>query len=150
MKTRVVAAKIENLDNVMVMVDEVLQAAACTERGKTYVCVSVEEIFTNIVSYAYSSGNVKQEKKVEISCGLLETAGETRLHICFRDWGKAYNPLERPSPDFGIPFEERPIGGLGIYMVKNFMDHVEYRHEDGCNILTIEKILSGGKDGTTV
>ena len=59
--------------------------------------------------------------------------------IVFRDRGVPYNPLEKTDPDITLSAEEREIGGLGIYMVKQSMDKVEYRYEDGCNILTIEK-----------
>ena len=75
---------------------------------------------------------------VEISCGLSDET-EREFWISFKDWGTPYNPLERPDPDFNIPFEDRRIGGLGIYMVKKFMDRVEYRNEDGCNFFVIGK-----------
>lgn len=137
MKTIMTEAKIENLNQVLDMVDAFLQTAGCSVKSQYYVSVSVEEIFTNIVSYAYDT----EGGKVEITCGIVDEAGKDRLQIQFKDWGKVYNPLECPNPDFEVPFDERPIGRLGVYMVRSFMDAAEYRYEDGCNYLTIEKVL---------
>lgn len=137
MKTMKVPAKIEKLDDVLDMIDAFLQTSGCDEKTQYYVIVSVEELFTNIASYAYDT----DDGQVEISCEVTETAGEARLRICMKDWGKAYNPLKRPDPDFNVPFDERPIGGLGVYMVRSFMDLAEYQYQDGCNILTIEKVM---------
>ena len=53
--------------------------------------------------------------------------------------GIPFDPLDRADPDTTLPAEKRPIGGLGILMVKKMMDKVTYRRENGCNILTIQK-----------
>ena len=50
--------------------------------------------------------------------------------------------LKKPDPDITAGLEERPDGGLGIFMVKQSMDHVTYEYKDGCNILTIRKNLN--------
>ena len=57
------------------------------------------------------------------------------------DWGKPFNPLEKQDADITLSAEERGIGGLGILMVKKSMDAVDYRYENGENILTLTKIL---------
>ncbi|MCL2698985.1 MAG: ATP-binding protein, partial [Defluviitaleaceae bacterium] len=61
--------------------------------------------------------------------------------IEFEDKGAEYNPLEKEDPDIEAGVDERPIGGLGIYMVKNMMDAVDYRREGNKNIMTIKKII---------
>ena len=53
--------------------------------------------------------------------------------------GKAFNPLETEDPDLALDVAERKIGGLGIFLVKNVMDEIDYRREDERNILTIKK-----------
>ena len=70
---------------------------------------------------------------VELSCenGTAE--------ITFTDQGVPFDPLSRTDPDTTLPAEARPIGGLGILMVKKMMDKVTYRRENGCNILSIQK-----------
>lgn len=138
MEIRTVAARMENLTEIMDFVDQFLDHPAYSEKVKYQVQVSVEEIFTNIASYAYADG---EEGDIEVSCGFIKEADTEILQILFRDWGVPYNPLERPNPDFDVPFEERRIGGLGVYMVRLFMDQVEYSFEDGCNRLMIRKVL---------
>ena len=59
--------------------------------------------------------------------------------ISFSDNGIPFDPLDRADPDTTLPAEKRPIGGLGILMVKKMMDKVTYRRENGCNILNIQK-----------
>lgn len=93
----------------------------------------VEEIVVNIVDYAYPEGN-----------GYLEVCinnDSKELTIEFRDHGIPFNPLEQSMPDLDIPLEERSIGGLGIFLTKEMMDNVEYRYEQGENILIIKKNL---------
>ncbi len=50
-----------------------------------------------------------------------------------------YDPLEKPDPDITLPAEKRPIGGLGIFMVKKIADEISYDYADGKNILVIKK-----------
>ena len=62
---------------------------------------------------------------------------EKSIVLRFHDSGVPFNPLKKDPPDFSIPFEEREIGGLGIFMVKEYMDEVGYEHAGGENILTV-------------
>jgi anti-sigma regulatory factor (Ser/Thr protein kinase) len=55
------------------------------------------------------------------------------------DSGIPYDPLKKPDPDITLAVEDRPIGGLGIYMVKKTMDDMTYAYENGYNILTLIK-----------
>jgi anti-sigma regulatory factor (Ser/Thr protein kinase) len=107
-----------------------------SDQVRMNVAVAVEEIFVNIAHYAYPPG---EPGDVTIRCEA--DAGVGRLTVVFMDEGAPYNPLERPDPDVNLPLEERPIGGLGIFMTKRLMDGVEYRHEAGKNVLTIVKNL---------
>ena len=62
--------------------------------------------------------------------------------FCFQDEGTPYDPFARKDPDLTKPIEERPVGGLGIYMTKRFMDRVEYRYEQGRNVTTVSKVFA--------
>jgi len=62
------------------------------------------------------------------------------------DSGIPYNPLLRKDPDTGLSAENRSIGGLGIFMVKEFMDSASYEHRDGKNIFTFKKRFGGKTD----
>ena len=59
--------------------------------------------------------------------------------IKVRDKGQAFNPMEKENPDITLSADERPIGGLGIFMVKNIVDSIEYEYLSGENVLTMEK-----------
>ena len=55
------------------------------------------------------------------------------------DPGRAFNPLDVAAPDLTAPLAERSLGGLGIHLVRSLMDSVEYRRENGKNVLTLRK-----------
>ena len=63
--------------------------------------------------------------------------GEKDFPYIEMDSGIEYNPLEKPDPDITLPPEERPLGGLGIFMTKKMADDISYKRENGCNILTL-------------
>lgn len=93
--------------------------------------IAADEVFTNISAYAYS-GAIGQ---VEVSA----EQKEAMLRLTFKDTGKPFDPTKSSDPDTRSPVKERPIGGLGIFVVKRLMDKVEYRRENGCNVLTLTK-----------
>lgn len=128
-----IAATRENAEEVMAFVDGQLEAHDCSPKTQTQLDIAVDELFTNIASYAYGAETGEAVIEMEFPDGFAE--------ITFRDWGTPYNPLARPDPDVTLPAEERQIGGLGIYMVKKSMDEVLYRYENGENVLTIRKNL---------
>lgn len=98
--------------------------------------LSIEETVENVVQYAYKDGIGWME------VGTALDANGLMLTITLKDAGKPFNPLEKEDPDINLPLEEREIGGLGIYLCKQFMDDVQYRYEDGCNILIMKKEIS--------
>lgn len=98
--------------------------------------LSVEEAVENVVRYAYEGG----VGWLEVGTG-LDPEG-VMLTILLKDAGVPFNPLDKPDPDVTLSAEERQIGGLGIYICKKLMDHIEYRYEDGCNVLTMTKKIA--------
>jgi len=88
-----------------------------------------EEIFANVAFYAYP----EKQGLIDVSLNKLDN----NIILEFKDEGIEYNPLEKPDPDVTLPPEERPIGGLGIYMVKNLSDEIYYKRENNNNILTL-------------
>lgn len=126
----------ETLYTVLGEIENLLDENKCPETLKMIMLVAVEEIFVNIAHYAYGG------KDGEAVIGLDVIPNPKSCRVVFRDKGVPYNPLEKEDPDITLSAEERQIGGLGIYMVKQSMDKVEYRYEDGYNILTIEKCIA--------
>ena len=127
-----VPARTDCLDEVFSLVESAAQTAGIDVSQQNNIKIAVEEIFVNIASYAFPTG----EGEVSVSVA----AGSEKLSVEFSDSGMPYNPLSKTDPDTSLPADEREIGGLGIFMVKNMMDSVRYRYENGKNILTIEKI----------
>lgn len=99
--------------------------------------LSIEETVENIVNYAYQDEVGWMEVGTE-----LDPQGVV-LTVTLKDAGKPFNPLELKDPDIHASVEDRPIGGLGIFLCKQLMDQINYRYEDGCNILTMLKKISG-------
>lgn len=89
-----------------------------------------EEIYTNIISYAYPKG----EGYVDVSL----QKQDKELTIVFTDSGVPFNPLDKPDPDIDFPPESREQGGLGIFIVKNMTSYINYEYLGGRNVLTMK------------
>lgn len=125
----------ETLYMVLDTIERHLDENECPADVKAEILVAAEEVYVNIAHYAY--GGHEGEAVVQ-----MEVCQNPKCwRMVFRDKGVPYNPLEKDDPDISLSAGEREIGGLGIFMVKQSMDKVEYRYEDGCNVLTIEKNL---------
>ena len=130
-----IPAKTEYLDQVLEFVRAQLKTIGCTYKSIIQMEIAVEEIFVNIANYSYG-------EETGIATISVETSDDPYCaEVTFSDSGIPYNPLAKPDPNISLGIKERPIGGLGIYMVKKSMDDVKYNYKDGQNILTIHKDL---------
>lgn len=97
--------------------------------------LALEEAVSNVILYAYPPG----------SDGLVDVEAiirKDRLDFIISDSGEPFNPTAVPDADITLGVDERAVGGLGIYLVRNIMDTVEYeRTEEGKNILSMTKKL---------
>jgi anti-sigma regulatory factor (Ser/Thr protein kinase) len=96
----------------------------------------LDEIVMNIISHAYDDD---REHQILVSLAMENDV----LAIRVEDDGRPFNPLEAPAPNLDLPIEERPIGGLGIYIARSIADRMEHRREDGRNVLTMTKRIGG-------
>lgn len=94
----------------------------------------MEEAVSNIIFYAYK-GDV--EDAVDIS--LVREGGEL---IALIDHGIAFDPTLRKDPDITLSAEDRPIGGLGIFLIKKIMDEVSYQRVDERNVFIMKKKIT--------
>ena len=124
-----------NLETALEFVNEHLEAIGCPAPKQMQIDVAVEELFVNVAHYAYAPETGKITLRFESFKDPL------RVAITFVDSGVPYDPLAKPDPDVTLSSEDRPIGGLGIYMVKKSMDDMTYKYVDGQNVLTIVKNL---------
>ncbi len=135
MKELKLRAEAKELEKVQAFVRREMEAANCPLKAVSQVEIAVEEIYVNIAHYAYPSG----DGEVTIRCAVSREEG--KVLIQFLDKGIPFDPLAKEDADTSLPARERPIGGLGILMVKKMMDEVTYRCEDGKNILSMVKNL---------
>lgn len=94
----------------------------------------IEEAVSNIIFYAYNDHN-KHEIRITLS---LKNG---RLTIKITDDGIPFNPLAQEQPDINLPAEERPVGGLGIFLISQIMDEMKYDRNKNENILTLIKSI---------
>ena len=135
MKELTVDATIENIAVVTDFVNEQLDRINCPMETRFDIDVAIDELFGNIARYAYGTGAGKATVRFET------VDHPSAVMITFTDSGTPFNPLDSADPDIDRYMEERRVGGLGIFFVKNMMDQMEYRYLDGQNILTIKKEL---------
>jgi len=96
------------------------------------VNLALDEVVTNVVRHGFDDPT-GQEAVVHLA------AAEGELTTVVTDGGRHFNPLDVPVPDLNAPLSERALGGLGIHLVRNLMDHVEYHREKEKNVLTLRK-----------
>ncbi|WP_029898504.1 ATP-binding protein [Desulfohalovibrio reitneri] len=99
------------------------------------VNLALDEVVTNIVSYGFEEeGGHLVEVRLRLEGGVLT--------VEIRDDAPPFDPTTAPMPKLELPPEDRPVGGLGLHLVRNVMDGVEYVRRDGINVLILTKTLS--------
>lgn len=88
----------------------------------------LEEVLINVARYAYAPGSG------EVEVGYLVGNGTLLVEIV--DSGRVFNPLEADPPDLSRGLADRPIGGLGVFLVKNMVKTIDYGRENGRNVLS--------------
>ena len=135
MKELTVDATMESIPVITEFVDRQLEQLACPVKAQAQIDIAIDELFSNIVHYAYHPGVGPATVRVEV----LEEP--LSVIITFIDQGVPYDPLSNADPDVTLSAEDREIGGLGIYIVKKNMSEITYEYKDGTNILRIRKDL---------
>ncbi len=99
--------------------------------------LAVDEICTNVFVHGYDGQGGQVEVTVEPT--------EEGIEVKVRDWGRSFDPEAVPVPDLDRCLEQRPLGGLGLFLVRQLMDEVrfEFRGQQG-NVVTMVKRLAGG------
>jgi serine/threonine-protein kinase RsbW len=133
MRTAIFPARYKNLDD---MRQFAAQAAKDAGMDNTEVCaveLAVDEACTNIIEHAYGL-----DKGGEIECTC--TAANDCLTVILRDHGKPFNLSSVTEPDLSSGLEKRPLGGLGVYLMRQLMDEVRFEAlGEAGNLLTMVK-----------
>ncbi|MBR4657539.1 MAG: ATP-binding protein [Oscillospiraceae bacterium] len=128
-----IPAKLEGMDVILAFVSYLLDMHGCSPKARKQLRMAMEELYVNVALYAYP----EKDGWAEIRGGVENGTAAFQLI----DGGTPFDPLAKDDPDIQLSGEERGIGGLGIFMVKNMVDEIEYEYRDGCNRLTLRKKL---------
>ena len=134
-KTLVLDNNVEELSKLASYIEEFADEAGIDPSLAMSLNLALEEAATNVVLYAYPEG----------TRGTLDIIGEVKENILtfvLKDSGVAFDPTAKEDADVTLGVEERPIGGLGIFLIKQLMDSVSYERKDGQNILKMSKKLN--------
>lgn len=133
MPTIVVPAKMENLGEVKRYLKQAIPNDYAAQTSN--VILVAEELLVNVFSYGYPEGS---EGKAEVSIGTIDDNGEAMLQLMVRDWGAPFNPFEEVrEPDLSLDVATRPIGGLGVFLIKQVSHKQFWSFEDGSNRIRI-------------
>jgi serine/threonine-protein kinase RsbW len=94
--------------------------------------LAIEELATNCIKYGYDDTH---EHIIELRMSLSSGS----LVLVVKDDGHPFNPLEAPAPDMSLPVEDWAVGGLGLHLLRQLSDGMEYVREDGKNQVTLRK-----------
>lgn len=97
--------------------------------------MGVEELVTNCIKYGYDDA---REHVINVSVSIADG----RIAVRVADDGRPFDPVNAPPPDLSLPPDQRPLGGLGLHLLRTMSDRMTYERRDGLNRVTIEKTLA--------
>ena len=127
-------ADVNNLHDVLAFLEEQLETHEASMKVINVMSISLEEMYANVCMYAYEGKDVG-------NCTIQIKFVENDVLVSLIDDGIPFNPLAKEDPNIHASAEERGIGGLGIYMVKEYMDDCTYNRVNEQNIFTMRKAL---------
>ncbi|MDD2328377.1 MAG: ATP-binding protein [bacterium] len=133
-KQLIILNKIEELHRVVAFLEQLEEEWQLPAGSLLPINLVLEEALSNVIFYAY-----EDERTHEIRID-FEYA-DNRLDVTIRDSGKPFDPTRNNNPDLTLPVEERPIGGLGIFLIRKIMQEVSYERLGEENILRMSKMI---------
>jgi len=126
---------IKRVPRLNAFIDEVCEANGFDMATTMQINLAIEEAVVNVMNYAYPKG-IKGDITIETK------ANDTQMSFIISDTGKPFDPTAKAEVDITLSAEDRAIGGLGIHLIRQIMDNINYERVDGHNILTLIKKLS--------
>ena len=133
-KKLVIKNDISEISKLATFIGELSEELDLTPELNFNLNLVLEEAVSNVILYAYG-------KEVQKEITLLANMSNNNLIFVLTDSGKEFDPTKVPDADVTLSAEEREIGGLGIFLIRQIMDMVEYQRIDGKNVLTMRKQL---------
>lgn len=130
----VITNRIEELGVLSEKIEKLAQVWDLSESMAINLNLVLEEAVSNIIFYAFESPD---NQNISISIRFEPNL----LSIRIADGGKPFDPTIHEEPDILLPAEDRPVGGLGIFLITKIMDSVNYTRQNDQNILTLNKYL---------
>lgn len=137
-RTLLLSNEVSELARVQAMLEELVAEALLPAALLMPLNLVLEEALTNVMFYAFEAGT-----NGEISLEL--TVNSTRVEVLIVDGGRPFDPTLRPDPDTSLPVDERPIGGLGIFLIRTIMDEVGYERVNDTNRLKLAKTINNSE-----
>ena len=125
----------EDLSTAMETISHWLGSRGAFAEAEYLARLAVEELVTNCIKYAYDD---TLEHWIRVGIVLSGTG----LEVSIEDDGHPFDPRSLPAPDTDLPVEDRPIGGLGIHLLRNLFDVLDYSRVDGQNRVVLRKRAS--------
>ncbi len=123
---------VEQVPQLSAFVEEVCEEVQVDMSTVMSINLAIEEAVVNVMNYAYPTGTVGEI--------LIEAKADNRnLLFVITDWGKPFDPTTQEDIDTTLPAEDRLIGGLGIHLVRQIMDSINYERIGGKNVLSLNK-----------
>jgi serine/threonine-protein kinase RsbW len=127
----IIHADINEIPRVSAALENAMKEHAFTDEDILDVQLAVEEAITNVIVHGYKNNTGEIRLTFRTTLGLVE--------VQIEDTAPPFDPLSIPEPDLTGDIENRRIGGLGIFLIRQVMDGIVYRYEDGKNILVLVK-----------
>ena len=128
----VLGNRLDEISRLVSFLEEIGQKLDLSVETSFNIHLALEEAITNVIMYAYPKD---EEHELELTV----YRSENELIFEIKDEGEEFDPTLHPEADTTLSLEDRPVGGLGIFLIRRIMQRVEYRREDGKNILTLVK-----------
>jgi anti-sigma regulatory factor (Ser/Thr protein kinase) len=133
-KSITLANDIAEISRLATFIEEVGEAFELTPDVIFNLNLVIEEAVVNVINYAYPK---EEHQSIYLSANLHNGS----IVFVLTDTGKEFDPTQAPEADITLSAEERPIGGLGIFLIRQIMNEVKYQRIDGKYVLTLEKKL---------
>lgn len=128
---------LSELDTLRERLEELGEACGFSPKSLFETNLVLDELVTNVISYGFPQGG---DHCLEVD---LRVEDDT-LFAVLSDDGKPFDPRQSPDPDMSCPLEDRPIGGLGIHLVRKFVESLDYERTGGRNVLRFKRRVERG------
>ena len=126
------ANDLREIAGVAAKIDEFCAARHLAPQIAYAVNLAIDEILTNTISYGYDD---EDPHRIEL---ILRLEGD-KLVVVIVDDSRAFDPSLVREPDLEASLEDRALGGLGLFLVQQMMDGIDYQRRGGCNVVTLTK-----------